>query len=203
VKRAKKPKKPKLAPSTRPHQAIILAVDPGENSGWSIWDRGLLCEWGEVDVFDAAAVVAVLEKALEWYADPAIKCVLAIERPFQRRAEQGGFNTTTTGTADKIWRTHAQRAGFSKRVARVYPATWRARVLGSPWHMAKREAVREHEQKRAPQVVADNGFDRGDADHRDPGPDACPAILIGKWATHAGEVAAVLAKRPRQRKAAR
>jgi hypothetical protein len=196
VKRAKRVK---LPPSIRPHQAVIIAVDPGENSGWSIWDRGLLCEWGEVDVFDAAAVVAVLEKALAWYADPAIKCVLAIERPFQRRAEQGGFNTTTTGTADKIWRTHAQRAGFSKRIVRCYPASWRARVLGSPWHMAKREAVRAREQEIAPLIVREHGFDAGNP----PGPDACPAILIGKWATHAGEVGAVLAKRPRQRKAAR
>jgi hypothetical protein len=147
-------------------------------------------------------VGAVIGKALGVSATEGVPCVLVAERPFQRRADQGGFNTTTTGTADKIWREHAKRSGFGKRIVRCYPATWRARVLGSPWHMAKREAVREHEQKRAPQVVADNGFDRGDADHRDPGPDACPAILIGKWATHAGEVAAVLEKRPRARKVA-
>lgn len=197
MKRGKKQKPP---PSVTPHECVILAVDPGENSGWSIWDRGLLCEWGEVDVF-GAELGAVFGKALAIAVDAGVPCVLVVERPFQRRAEQGGFNTTGTGAADKIWREHAKRCGFSKRVVRVYPATWRARVLGAPWHMTKREAVREHEQRIAPLVVAENGFDRSDHDHVDPGPDACPAILIGKWGTHAGEVGAVLPK-PRRRKAA-
>lgn len=196
----KRARKPKLTPSPTPHPCVIVAVDPGETSGWSIWDRGLLCEWGEVDVF-GAEVGTVIGKALGTAATEGVPCVLAIERPFQRRAKQGGFNTTATGTADKIWRTHAQRCGFGKRIVRCYPATWRARVLGSPWHVAKREAVRAHERVVAQQVVADNGFDRSDVDHVDPGPDASPAVLIGKWATHAGEIQAVLPK-PRRRKAA-
>lgn len=180
-------KKPRLPPSVKPHECVILAVDPAENSGWAIWDSGLLCEWGEADVFGEGPA-GVIDRALKLAADAGVKCVLVVERPFSRRIGSGGFDTTNVGAADKVWRERAKRAGFSKRIVRVYPATWRARVLGAPWHMAKRADVRRREQEIAPLVVREHGFDEANP----PGPDACPAILIGKWGVHAGEVGAVL-----------
>lgn len=182
-------KKPKRAKKPKPHAVFIandcymLCVDPGSNSGWAIYHRGMLQMFGECSPYGDEPMKLLKEVAGMGTA------VLVLERPFSVRFG----NQTSIGAADKVWRVRAQECGYAKRVVRVFPARWRAKVLGPPWHMAKRKAVREHEQKVARALVAKDfaGI---------PGDDACPAILIGVYAAHAGEVAAVLPK-PRKRAA--
>jgi hypothetical protein len=189
----KRPRKPKPAPVYEPNACICVNVDPGECSGYALTAIGQLEDFGECDVF-AGGPQRVLEKALEIAKAFELPCVLVIERPFHRRIESGGYNTTATGTADKIWREMAKRLGFGKKVCRVYPSSWRARVLGGKWHMAKRDAVRAEEMRVASAYVLSLGMTK------QVGADSAAAILIGQWSKHSGEVAACL-PRPRVRKA--
>jgi len=176
----KRSKKPKPARVLIAVDAIILAVDPGKSSGWALYDRGMLQAFGQCDPYSDEP-----RKLLEEAARMGERAVLVIERPVHRRFGSGGYDTTNVGAADTVWREHAKRCGYAKRIVRVYPASWRAKVLGAPWHMAKRKLVREHEQQVVRSMLAKDWA-------AVPGDDACPAILIGQWAAHAGEVAKVL-----------
>lgn len=187
-------RKPIHPPTYAPNRCVIVAADPGECSGWSIWafsgTQHVLMDLGEVDVFGGGPQ-RVLEQGQALAKARGAECVLVVERPFNRRPEQGGFNTTAVGTADKIWREMAKRLKFARRVVRVYPSRWRATQLDKGWHKLKRPQVRAHEQEKAKLLARACGV------AKEVGPDAAPAIMIGKWATHAGEVAAVLSKRVR------
>lgn len=186
-----KREKLKLPPSPTPHECVIVAVDPGENSGWSIWYSGELASFGECDVFGSEPSQLLQRTLASNAVGQRLPVVLVTERPFMVRST----NSTGIGTAEKIWREQAKRLGFSKRVVRVYPNRWRATQLNKGWHKLERDDVRLHEQGVASEYTYTHGFKES------PGDDACPAILIGRWAAHAGEVGAVLPK-PRKRKAA-
>ncbi len=166
-------RKPKLAPSFTPHDCAILAVDPGETSGWAIYNRGVLHECGECDVFSEAP-----SRVIDYLKTFPAPHLVVVERPFMVR-----FGTqVAVGAGDVIWRRAAERAGLRNRITRVYPATWRARVTGKS--SAKREEARAAEQARAER---ETGMSCG--------PDEAAAVCIGLWAIRAGEVAAKLPKR--------
>ncbi len=168
-----KPKKQRLAPTYEPHDAAILAVDPGETSGWAIYNRGVLQESGECDVFSDAP-----SRVIEYLKTFAALHLIVVERPFMVR-----FGTqVAVGAGDVIWRRCAERNGLRSRIVRVYPATWRARITGMS--SAKREVARAAEQVRA---VQETGASCG--------PDEAAAVCIGLWAIRAGEVAAKLPKK--------
>ena len=61
----------------------------------------------------------------------------------------------------------------------MQPSAWRARILPGGLHAAPRELVRRAEQHVAKRTA---GYETGE--------DESPAILIGLWATRAGEVGA-------------
>lgn len=194
--RKRRPKKPPPAPVFAPNACHIVAVDPGENSGWATWKGGKLVAYGECDVFTYEPLNLLIHA--DWAAEEVgLYPVLVVERPFSRRLESGGFDTTNIGAADKVWRAQAKRNGYASRIVRVYPARWRAKVLPG-FHAAKRKVVKAEEVKRAlPLAQAAGLVEKFGV----PGPDASAAILIGQWAVHSGEVAAALPKRPRARKA--
>jgi hypothetical protein len=188
--RAKKKKREKLAPSPVALECAVLGIDPGELSGFSIWQRGRLVEFGEVDVFSTAPT-AVLERfvALEG------PHVLVVERPFRVKYQ----NQTGIGTADKMWRELAKRLRVPRwRTVRVYPPTWRARQLPKGFASAKREKVRLEERFVAELVVLDQ---LGAQQLPDLGDESAPAVLIGRWGVYAGEVQKVLPKGRGRKKA--
>ncbi len=172
----KKPKKPKPPASLTAHACTVLAIDPGETSGWAIWSKGILRGYGTCDVFGDSPA-ALIRHVLSRYEHQGPHCAV-IERPFLVR-----FGTQTNiGTADRIWRKRLEEAGLARRIVRVYPASWRARVLGKSWASASRDLVRAREQ-----VVA-GGIAETTLIH----PDAAAAVCIGRWGSFAGEVGAVL-----------
>lgn len=182
---ARKPKRTKLAPSPTPLACSILAVDPGENSGFALWSHGALIDFGECDVFGDEPA-RIIERLLK-YEGP---WVLVVERPFRVKHQ----NQTGIGTADTIWRKRGERYGFGKRVARrtvrVYPSTWRSVALGKGWGNAERDKARAEEQKLARALALDQLLPVDQL-----GDDAAPAVLIAaKWAAFAGEVLAKLPK---------
>jgi hypothetical protein len=116
--------------------------------------------------------------------------VLVLEKPWKgdnARAYVG------LGGARMMWLSAWENAGGSKRrIVSVYPQTWRARLFGKTVGTLplERAFARSSKSSRA----------RGMGHGLPPeiGPDEAAAICIGKWATHAGEVGAVLPKRVRE-----
>lgn len=171
----KRPKKIKPPTALTPHQCAVLAVDPGETSGWAIWVRGSLRYHGTCDVFGDGPALAI-ELLLAQFGPH----IAVVERPFMVR-----FGTQTNiGTADRIWRKRLEEARLHTRTIRVYPATWRASVLGKGWAAAKRDLVRAREAVVSAELSGQVGLH----------PDAAAAVCIGRWASFAGEVAAKMPK---------
>jgi hypothetical protein len=179
--RAKK-KRVKLSPSPVSLECAVLGIDPGECSGYSIWQRGKLVEYGEVDVFSTEPA-----DVLERFMALGGPHVLVVERPFRVKYQ----NQTGIGTADKMWRELAKRLRVPRwRTVRVYPPTWRSCQLPKGFASAKREKVRPEEQLVARAVV----LEQLGPDAPELGDESAPAVLIGRWGVYAGEVQKVLPK---------
>lgn len=199
LKRART-KRVRLAPSYEPLNCIVLAVDTAERSGWALYVRGKLVNWGEVDMlrperssdrcgpsgWDADRVC--LHALVECCHDNPLPVVLVFERPFR-----GNFQGQYVGS----WKAAFMREGGSKgRMLGVLTSTWRARVTGQA--RANRDTARDGEQRRAKREIA--SLDGSDWTKVEVGGDAAAAIGIGLWAIRAGEVAKLLPK-PRKPKA--
>jgi hypothetical protein len=153
-------------------------------------DRGRLVDLGEVDVF-GNGVQEVLAAFVQRTPGPH---VLVVERPFRVR-----FGTQSSiALGERLWRERASRLGFGSRVVRVYPSQWRAVALGRGWGNAKREPARARERELAGAwVLAHLGPEAPEL-----GGDSAAAVMMGRWATFAGEVLAKLPKRRRVSKRA-
>lgn len=165
--------------AVRPWRVVLLAVDTARRSGWARFQSGLYQASGELDVVaDSHSVNLIVRTAVEHAAALRLPAVLVYELPYGG-ARQGGHRGT--------W-THAWylAGGVKTRTVGVYPAQWRARILGHGMHAARREIVRPAEQRLAAQYVG-----------RSVGPDEAPAILLGRYGSRAGAVGAKLT--PKQR----
>jgi hypothetical protein len=189
-----------------PLPCAILAVDPGAVSGWCLYDRGVIRAYGHFNIFAESQGIEAALDALLLLPGPH---VLVVERPF---AAKFGSQSTGVGTGDLTWRERAKLRGV-KRHVRVYPSTWRSRVLPAGWagtkkkkgdattadkaaKRAERDAIRALEQKTALYILRAD-----DASTDTVHPDVAPSVGIGKWASYAGEVAAKLPKGRKKRAA--
>lgn len=174
-------KRPRLPPATVPHDCVILAVDTASNSGWSVWQGGGFYASGETRVMNHSELVAVVKIAMGVATDANLTdkhVVLVLERPFAGNA----WTQQSLGAARHAWLSawceyHGTKVPH--RVVRVYPATWRSRLFRTTKHTLQMEHDLGQAMIGASRVV---------------GADEAAAICIGKWATLAGEVAAVLPK---------
>lgn len=187
--RPKKRKRERPPASPVVLDCALLCIDAAGTSGFAAWDRGVVRWFGEVDVFGSEPA-RVLERFLTLPGPHVLVC----ERPFVPR--KGQNTVTSRPVGERIWRELAKRYGFGARVVRVYPSQWRAVALGKGWGCRKRDETRERERELAAALVREQ-FGR---DAPDVGGDAAPAVMLGRWASYAGEVLAVL---PKRRKAAR
>lgn len=182
----KRARKPKLQPRMQPWPAIILAVDTATNSGWSLWKHGKMLDSGAHKIANAGEsyvdLANICRQALGHCEDArCLDGVLVLERPF------GGSNSGTLmalGVAHRLWRDAWDCAGGgARRIVRVYPVTWRSKILG----VTRGIEVRLRELEQAARFAHHLG-------DRQATPDEAAAICIGKWACHAGEVGRVLPK---------
>jgi hypothetical protein len=172
--RKRKRRKPPSRPSHVPHECIVLAVDTAAQSGFCITMTGAYETSGTVSIHTPGAVQRAVDEAHALALDHGYgtgHVVLVLERPW------GGNSWTqqALGAARYAWQHAWERRFAKKRVVRVYPATWRARVLGGPSLEAERSVARAITRKRGVMTQ-----------------DECAAVCIAKWASLAGEVAAVL-----------
>lgn len=163
----------------------VLAVDGADLSGWSIWQRGVLRDWGECDVFgdEPQEIIARFMQEVEG------PHVLVIERPFMMRFGRGA---ASLGTGAKVWAKKAERAKL-KRIVRVYPSTWRSPTLPKGMASAKREVVRPEEQKAAKEIAL-RLYGYAGPLKKPIGAESAPAILIGLWGSFSPAVLRVLPK---------
>ena len=178
-------KRAKIDPSFRPWAAVVLALDAGTCSGWSIWSLGKLASSGEFNIYTDAGlreVVRVVEQSKAYAAQLRVPWVAMIERAW------GGRMGVGLGCAAGFWMFAIRNAQCPRsRIGSVLPNVWRARALPKGSTKLSRAAVRVVEVDTAQPFV--HGRNVGD--------DEAPAILIGKWGTQAGEVGAMLPKNAR------
>jgi hypothetical protein len=168
-----------LPPSYTPHPCVVLTSDCAKVSGWCIMLYGSYHSSGQVDCMrHHAAALEICARATALAKAHNCKAVLVFERPF-RGTVQGGFS----GHWRSAWRA---AGGVKTREVGVYPASWRARVLGSA--RLKRDAAQEREVRVASLVAPMVGQDE------------CAAVCIALWAIRAGAIGKVLA--PKKAKAA-
>lgn len=181
--RGARKKKPKPPAAARPHQCVILAIDPGAASGWALFFRGRLAQSGVAKWRDLREVIVT--NAYRRAAEICLPLVVVGEKwtgvwRHGQSALQGLAEEWAT------WKFAALDAGVPKRrIVRVATSTWRAALIGG------RQRPTE-EWKAAAKAVVRARYDLSVL-----GDDEADAILIGAWACHAGEVAKVLPRRTR------
>lgn len=176
----KKPK-PRPAPSYLPHACVLLAVDCARMSGWCIMLDGSYHSSGQVDCMrNHIAAAEITARVVQLAKEQCRKCVLVFERPF-RGTTQGGFS----GHWRSAWRASG---GVQSREVGVYPASWRARVLGSG--SLKRDAAQEREMRVASIVAPVIGQDEA------------ASVCIALWGVRAGEIGKLLEPAKPRKKAA-
>lgn len=179
MKRATKRKPSPVLASIVPHHCVVVAVDPGETSGWAIFVHGVLVDSGELPASSIRVIENVIEEARWIAASRELPLVLVRERPF------GGTMGRNSSGASRVWKACWDSADVVRsRSVAVYPSTWRSRVLGRGWGNRKREVVRPEEQRVAKLIAGKATV----------GADESAAVCIGRWACHALEVAAKLPK---------
>lgn len=177
------------SPVPHPWPCVVLAVDTARVSGWSIWAQGKYAQSGELDTLNEGTLRNVVASAVQLAEVCDVPCVLVLEKPW-------GGNVTVVaalGAARERWQAawRSLATGDKSKVVLVAPVTWRARVLGKHTVRMKRDDVRPAEQAMGLQLKgARPGAMVGGI-----GLDEAPAVCIGYWATHAGELAKCLGKR--------
>ena len=174
-RRAAAPKRP---PVLRELECVILGIDSGATSGWAILSPRTLHELGAAKT--AAERTGVVEQA-QLVADQLGLPLIAAGEKWTA----GGWKTAATPMGLSAqwgrWQEQLELAGHPKRrVVRVYPQTWRARVLGHG--SARKGAAEVYVASRWPGMHV-------------PTHDAAEAACIGTWGQRAAEVADVLPKR--------
>jgi hypothetical protein len=167
----------RLRPSLTPHACVLLAIDPGEVSGWALFEYGHLVGHGACKHGHAAVI------------DQAIESARAAQLPLIVVAERwtaGGWQSHATllglGAAWGVWAEALRVRGVAKRrIVRVYPQTWRAATLGGRQRSSElwKQASMAYAKTRFGVTV---------------GGDVADAICIGVWGAHAGLVGAVIPK---------
>lgn len=185
------PKRRKRAPagpaSYTAWPCVILAIDPGETSGWAVMRGGHVpgtltskpaCGATSGSAGRAEAINTAVAFA-KWQGLPLV--VVAETWP---RRMAGGLRVGAFASWQG-WREALAEAKVPKRrIVRAQMARWSAKVLGS--------AFLTTEARRARSLVVANarfGLALGPDDH-----DVAAALCLGIYATHAAEVGAVLPK---------
>ncbi len=182
-----RPKKSAPPPSFRPWRCVVLSLDVGDRSGWAVHSLGKLVESGEFEIYSEAGVAEVLRvvgTAKAHALQLGVPWVAMCERPW------GGSMGTSAPASYGYWLFAMRNAQLLlSSVGKVYPNTWRARMLPRGTVGSARDIIRAAELQTASAYVKGRPGIVGN--------DQAPALLIGKWATQAGETAELLPKNAR------
>ena len=168
--------------SLKPWPCMILAIDPGKSSGWSIWFNGDYIESGECSSFDDPELTKVVALVIHLAQEAQVPSALVLEKhPWHGRGRHVGAGLEA---AKEIWRAKWVACGGVKaRMLQVHLNTWRSAILGK----TTGKEVIEREQRTAKAIAK-----------RDVGADEAAAICIGRWATVSALVGDSLPKKFRE-----
>lgn len=195
--RRKRIKKPPPPPAPRAWACRILAVDTARNSGWAIWDRGVLRAWGEIDKDDDVALKHLCVAAVSSRDGDAQRTVLVLEAAagfvYQGRS---AATLTGLGKAHQAWeRAWRDGGGLKTRIVRVKPTRWRGQLFGRSHNTFELE--RQFAMLSIREAIQ-HAFNHPGPDRPwltpagEPRPDARAAICVGRCACYLGEVGAAL-----------
>lgn len=167
-----------------PHQCVILAIDPGQSSGWAIAVSGRPTVWGRASTHAERSAACELADVEADRHDMALVVVA-------EKWTAGGWASHTTllglGAAWGAWRSAIEEAGIKRsRIVRVYTQTWRARVLRPRW------GATTEQLKHLSASMASAWTGEIIADH-----DVADALGILRWATLAPQVGEAIPRRKR------
>lgn len=187
-KRKRSKRKPKPPARLVAWSCVVLAVDPGEKCGVAIFWRGGYVDSRAIDGYDPKAIAYWITNA-NWYAnalshlyDCKVPVVLVLEKP--PRGGQAFEGRSPAGPASvigcrKLWQHMWRELAKVKRLrCDVYPVSWRAAMLG----MVGGPLLKRMEGLRANAIAGKHMHSHDEA----------VAVLIGAWASRAGEVGLVL-----------
>lgn len=184
VSTARKPK-PRPAASYEPHACVVLAIDPGETSGWAVLVRGALdprrdayrCGVLYSTAFHThrLAAISIARDASSHHGLPLI----VVAEKWAVRWRPAGAPRESWGQ----WLAALDEAGIPRRrIVRVNVGKWSAKLLGS--------MALTTEQRQARSIAVAKARFGLDVTH-----DEAAALLMAAWASRAGEVANVLPRR--------
>jgi len=179
------------SPVWKPHRVVILCLDGGAQSGWSIWTPATL-HIGTIfnRVGAEAERVAVVEAAIQVAQKLGLGLVVIGEKwtagGFGKDRRMSAATLMGLGAAWRDWQRVLQHCRVpKKRILRVNVRTWQGKMLSGLG--AKRSA----ELKAAARMVVCSRFPRhANSEHT---PDAFDAGCMSLWASQSGEVASVIA----------
>ncbi len=118
--RVKKVKPPKEA--LRPYDCVVLAIDPGAESGWAILSAGKLCAYGGATSRQGRDETIRMALAEAERTKKKLVAVAESWAPYVSRALQPAW---------MAWKESLLACGVSQtKIGRMNVATWRTRVLG-------------------------------------------------------------------------
>lgn len=169
-------------PSYRPWSCCVLAVDPGEHCGVSVFCRGAYVDSGMCDGFDVQAIERWVANARYFAQAVRLPLVLVLEKPPKGGAAFAGRSPAGPASVmgcRKLWRRTWQRMDVVTRLrCDVYPVTWRSQVLA----ITRGPLLERNEALRARLLAG-----RVLGSH-----DEAVAVLIGEWGSHAAVVGELL-----------
>jgi len=122
------PKHLRLPRSPTPFHAVILAIDPGNTSGWCIAENGAVHpeHAGTIAIDDGLAMAGIVAESFAVAADAGLPCIVVAEK-----WSAGGWLSTDTllglGASWGAWRSVLLDAKVPKsRIVRILPQSWRA-----------------------------------------------------------------------------
>lgn len=163
----------------RPHDAVVLGLDPARRTGWGLFIRGKLIGSGVAT--DAAERFGVLEQAVETASDEELPLVIVAE-DWTPGDWKSWISIARVHEAWGRWSEQLELLGL-ERVVRVKVNDWRRDLYGAR-HVARmpKKVAKALACSRVTSMYGKNVSD-----------DEAEGILIGEWGCRAGEVAALLA----------
>lgn len=157
-----------------PIPVTILAIDPGRTSGWAVFAFDRCIASGTATTHDQRVLAIEIAQAEE--SRSGRKLIVVAEK----WAPGGRWYTATMtgiGAAWGMWQAALESRGVpNARIVRVYPQTWRAKVLGGGWGVKSDEWA----LRAAKRAEVETGHPCSD--------DEAEAVCIGAWALRSDAV---------------
>ena len=157
-----------------PIPVTILAIDPGRTSGWAVFAFDRCIASGTAKTHDQRMLAIEIAQAEE---SRSKRKLIVVAEKWSPGGRWYTATMTGIGAAWGMWQAALESCGVpAARIVRVYPQTWRAKVLGGGWGVKSDEWA----LRAAKRAETETGHPCSD--------DEAEAVCIGAWALRADAV---------------